>query len=142
MAMSHLASREDRKFSREFEAGRFPPVDFNHRAHVRLAYVYLTEHEAGTAYRMMRVALLYFLTRHGIEQSKSHDTMTRAWIVAVGHFMENSPGAETSDAFIDKNPRMLDAKIMRTQHSAEVLFSEEARAKFVVPAHDPIPKSR
>jgi len=138
-SVMHQSSVEDRWFRREFEAGRFPPAAFNHRAHVRLAYVYLTEHEAGNAYRMMRDALLYFLARHGIDPSKYHETLTRAWILAVAHFMENTPAAESSDVFIERNPRMLDAKIMMTHYSAEVLFSDEARARFVEPDLDPIP---
>jgi len=47
---------------------------------------------------------------------------------------------ESSDIFIEKNPRMLDSKIMISHYSAEVLFSDEARAKFVEPNLDPIPE--
>ncbi len=35
---------------------------------------------------------------------------------------------------------MLDAKIMMTHYSAEVLFSDEARAEFVEPDLEPIPR--
>ena len=35
---------------------------------------------------------------------------------------------------------MLDSKIMMTHYSAEVLFSDEARAKFVDPNLHPIPR--
>jgi len=137
--MKHLSSEEDQRFRAEFEAGRFPPADFNHRAHIRLAYVYLCEHDPDTAHQRMRSALLSFLGHHGIDVSKYHETMTRAWILAVEHFMENTPAAESSDVFIERNPRMLDAKIMMTHYSAEVLFSDEARARFVEPDLDPIP---
>ncbi len=41
----------------------------------------------------------------------------------------------------DNNPRLLDAKIMMTHYSAEVLFSEEARARFVEPNISPIPRN-
>jgi hypothetical protein len=55
-------------------------------------------------------------------------------------FHGNTLSSESSDVFIEKNPRMLDSKIMMTHYSAEVLFSDEARAKFVEPNLDPIPE--
>jgi hypothetical protein len=138
--MKHLSSIEDQNFRREFEACKIPPAEFNHRAHIRLAYVYLSEYDTDTAYQLMRSALLSFLEYHGVDISKYHETITRAWIMAVRHFMENTPSSESSDIFIEKNPVMLDSKIMMTHYSAEVLFSDEARAKFVEPNLDPIPE--
>jgi hypothetical protein len=131
---------EDRDFRTEFETCRFPPAEFGHRAHLRLAYVYLTEHDTDTAHERMRDALLAFIQHNGIEVSKYHETMTRAWIMAVRHLMEISPGADSADTFIANNPRMLDSKIMMTHYSAAVLFSAEARAKFVEPNLEPIPR--
>jgi len=138
--MSHLISEGDRGFLRAFEAGDVRPADFSHRAHIRLAYIYLSEHRVDAAHQLMRQALLSFLKHHGIEAAKYHETMTRAWIMAVRHFMEKTAASESADAFIEQNPRMLDAKIMMTHYSASVLFSIEARAQFVEPNLDPIPK--
>ena len=138
--MRHLLSVEDQDFLREFEDCKFPPAQFNHRAHIRLAYIYLSEHDADSAHQLMRGALLSFLEYHGVDVSKYHETITRAWIDAVRHFMEKTPSAESADDFIEKNPRMLDSKIMLTHYSAEVLFSDEARAKFVEPNLEPIPR--
>jgi hypothetical protein len=139
--MKHRSSVEDQQFRRAFEAATFPPADFNHRAHVRLAYVYLCGHDTDAAHQVMRSALLSFLDRHGVDASKYHETMTRAWIMAVRHFMESAPSCESADRFIATDPRMLDPKIMLTHYSAEVLFSDEARARFVEPNLDPIPGS-
>ena len=138
--MKHISSVEDQDFRREFEACKFPRSEFNHRAHIRLAYVYLSEHDTDTAHELMRGALLSFLEYNGIDVSKYHETVTRAWIMAVRYFMENTPSSDSSDLFIDRNPRMLDSKIMMTHYSAEVLFSDEARAKFIEPNLAPIPK--
>ena len=138
--MAHRVSGEDRRFRAQFEAGQFPPAQFDHRAHLRLAYIYLAEHGTDKACQLMQHALLTFITSNGVDPSKYHDTITRAWIMAVRHFMEISPDAESADAFIENNPRMLDAGIMLTHYSAEVLFSDEARARFVEPDLDPIPR--
>ena len=99
--MNHLVSTDDRAFQAEFESCRFPSARFDHRAHLRLAYVYLAQHDIEIAHRLMRGAL---------------------------------------KIFIEQNPRMLDAKIMMTHYSAELIFSERARAKYVEPDLDPIPR--
>jgi len=138
--MKHKLSSQDRTFRGDFEAGRVRPENFDHRAHVRLAYVYLAEHDADAAFASIRTALLAFLRHHGIDLSKYHETMTGAWVLAVRHFMEVSPGAEHSDAFIEANPTLMNSKIMLTHYSADRLFSEGARARFVDPDLEAIPR--
>jgi hypothetical protein len=137
--MPHSLSLLDRAFLSDFEEGRIAPSEFDHRAHVRLAYVYLTERSVDEAAAMMRDALLAFLQRHGIESSKYHETLTRSWILAVRHFMERTPDAASADAFLANNPPLLDSKIMLTHYSARLLFSAEARARFVEPDLQAIP---
>ncbi len=138
--MKHAISLEDRQFVLDFEAGRITPEHFDHRAHVRLAYAYLVEHEREAAAVRMRAGLLGFLRHHGIDAAKYHETLTSAWIMAVRHFMEQGPPASSADAFIAANGALLDSRIMLTHYSAEVLFSPEARARFVEPDMDAIPK--
>jgi hypothetical protein len=138
--MKHRVSGSDEDFRAEFEACKFPPAAFRHRAHIRLAYVYLAEHDTDTAHRLMQNALLTFLRYHCVDVSKYHETLTRAWIMAVRHFMEISPASESSEAFTKNNPEMLDSKVMLTHYSAEVLVSDAARARFVEPDLSPIPR--
>ncbi len=138
--LKHSLAPDDRRFRAAFEACRVAPASFDHRAHIRLAYVYLVDNDTETAVALMRSALLAFIDHHGVERSKYHETMTWAWILAVRHFMERSPKASSADAFIDANPIMLDSKIMLTHYSAEALFSDEARRRFVEPNLDPIPR--
>lgn len=138
--MNHQLSASDLEFRKQFESCSVPVSDFDHRAHLRLAYIYLAEDETEAAYQLMRSALHAYLEHLGIDMAKYHDTITRAWILAVRHFMEVTPQSISTESFIDKNPKMLDSKIMMTHYSAEVLFSDEARAKFVEPDLDPIPR--
>ncbi len=136
----HELSADDRSFRESFEAARIEPSAFRHREHLRLAYAYLVENDPEAAVERMRKALLEFLRIHGIGPSKYHETMTRAWILAVRHFMEITPPCPSADAFIDANPRMLDPKIMLTHYSADLLFSPQARESFVEPDLEDIPK--
>ncbi len=138
--MPHTASAGDLEFRDRFESGEFPPQQFDHRAHVRLAYVYLVLNDTDGAYAAMRTALLRFLERQGIDASKYHDTITRAWVMAVRHFMATSDAADSADAFIELNPELLDTRIMLSHYSAEVLFSPAAREHFVPPDREGIPR--
>lgn len=138
--LKHDLSTSDREFRAAFEAGAYAPADFSHRAHVRLAYVYLAESDVDLALERMRAALVSFLSHHGIPASKYHATLTRAWILAVHHFMHRSPETSSADDFIARNPVLLDSKIMLTHYSADLLFSDQARADFVEPNLDPIPR--
>ncbi|HYV19743.1 MAG TPA: hypothetical protein VFC25_12025 [Verrucomicrobiae bacterium] len=138
--MRHSLSPDDRRFSDDFASGRIEPAAFDHRAHIRLAYILLAEHDTETALTSMRDALQAFIRHHNVPVAKYHETLTRAWILAVRHFMATSPAAASAAEFIAHNPRMLDAKIMLTHYSAEVLFSPEARARFVEPDLEKIPR--
>ena len=135
----HELSEDDRSFRLAFEACLFAPSDFDHLAHVRLAYVYLVESDLEVAVQRMRAALLTFIERNGILRSKFHETITRAWVLAVRHFMSRSTSASAAE-FIDRNRELLDSKIMLTHYSASVLFSADARTSFVEPDLEPIPE--
>jgi hypothetical protein len=138
--MIHKASSDDQAFVRSFEACQISPDDFDHAAHVRLAYIYLCEHSVDAAVDRMKKALLGFLAHLGVGESKYHETITRAWVMAVAHFMDESLPCDSAAAFITANPRLLDSKIMLKHYSAEVLFSPNARQSFVQPDVRPIPK--
>lgn len=138
--MNHRPDPDDLRFRQDFESGSLMPSDFGHREHVRLAYVSLADHDEATAHRLVRQALLTYLEHHGIEASMYHETMTRAWLLAVRHFMERSDETSSADDFIEMNPELLDSKIMLSHYSADLLFSERARAEFVEPDLDPIPR--
>ena len=138
--MAHKFSMEDNLFRRRFEAFEIPAEQFDHRAHVRLAYIYLCESGPDRAAASMKRALLAFLEHLGTEPAKYHETITQAWIGAVNHFMASSGPCNSFTEFIAENEILLDTKIMLSHYSAEVLFSDEARAKFVHPDISPIPK--
>jgi hypothetical protein len=138
--MPHATSTDDLAFRDSVEKGTLQPADFGHRAHLRLAYIYLAESDTERAYARMRSTILDFLERNSVDPSKYHETITRAWIMAVRHVMESSRECASADEFIDSNPVMLDSKIMLTHYSAELLFSNEARARFVEPDAEEIPR--
>ncbi|MCB1755350.1 MAG: hypothetical protein KDJ38_07500 [Gammaproteobacteria bacterium] len=141
--MGHLISKQDASFRRQVEACEFPVKKFDHRAHLRLAYIYLAENNPHSSTQLMREALNGLLKSAGVDpDQKYHETLTEAWILAVDHFMHKTESSTSADDFIDQHPIMLDSNIMLTHYSADVLFSENARKAFVEPNLDPIPRYR
>lgn len=138
--MKHQSSEDDHTFRSRLESCELPPAEFGHRAHVRLAYIYLTAHDTDGASARMRDSIREFIRCNGADPSKYHETITRAWIMAVRHFMEISPACTSADEFIERNPVLLDSKIMLSHYSAELLFSDEARGQFVEPDVEEIPR--
>jgi hypothetical protein len=136
---NHAASQSDRDFRAAFESCAVAPAQFNHEAHLRLAYVYLVENDLTSAQRKMRDALLTFLAAHGIPPEKFHETLTRAWVLAVRHFMTRSASLCFSE-FAAKSQPLLDSKVMLTHYSASVLFSPSARASYLEPDLAAIPQ--
>ena len=137
--MKHATSDEDRKFARQVESCEYPISEFNHRAHLRLAFVYLVEHGAEAATEKMRDSLIRYIRHNEVPLSKYHETLTRAWILAVRYFLNRTDGSSSADELIDRHPEMLDPDIMMIHYSAKLLFSDKARNEFVHPDLEPIP---
>ncbi len=138
----HQLSDADREFVLDFEACRVPPDQFHHREHLRLAYIYLTQSSTEQAHQKVRTAIKAFIRHNQADPDKYHETITQAWILAVDHFMHHSKPAASSDEFVELNPRLLDARIMLSHYSEQALFSDAARAAFIEPDIQAIPKYR
>lgn len=137
--MEHRVSHEDNKFKDKFEKGLINPSKFNHRYHIRLAYIYLCENDSNIALGKIRYSIQNLISHYGLNSSKYHETMTCAWTMAIIHFMNNSESAGSFKEFISNNQLLLDHQIMFTHYSKSVLFSEEARVDFIDANLDPIP---
>ena len=137
---AHAMDADDEALWLAFSKAAIAAGEFDHRAHLRVAYGLLCSHEFTEAVARMRTALRDFLAHHGIEpDEKYHETLTLAWMSAVRLFMDRSPPMPSSRAFLRANPRLLDAGIMGIHYSPERLFSDSARASFVAPDRAPLP---
>jgi hypothetical protein len=136
---THSRSEADRAFRESFEACAIQPAAFTHEAHLRLAYVYLVECGASEAHQRMRQSLLAFLAHHGVPREKYHETLTKAWVLAISHFMDRAPSESFAEFAANSRP-LLNSKAMLTHYTPEKLFSPEARAGFVAPDLAAIPQ--
>lgn len=130
----------DALFRERFEACDLDAGDFHHREHLRLAYVYLAVFEPDVARQKMEESLRRFLAHLGAPSSKFHQTLTEAWLHAVRHFMERIGPTLSFADFAAKAAPLLDKDIMLTHYTLDLLWSEKARAAFVEPNLQPIPR--
>ena len=136
----HRVSHEDKAFRRAFERCEIASEDFDHPAHVRLAYIYLCETNLAASGNIMKNSLLRYLNHLGIGSAKYHETLTQAWIKAVAYFMARCNACDSASDFMSQCRQLLDSKIMLTHYSAQRLFSEKARNTFVEPDIQSIPQ--
>jgi hypothetical protein len=104
---------------------------FTHRDHVELAWSYLRLYSIDDAAEIMAAAIRHVARRHGAED-KYPNTITRAWLHFVAVHIERC-GADSFEAFIDRNPDLLDSQLIQHFYSRELLFSEPARASWTAP---------
>ena len=104
---------------------------FGHREHLELAWTYLRLHPIQEAEGVMSAAIRHIARRHGAED-KYHETITRAWLRFVAVHMQRW-GAPSFEEFIERNPDLLDGKLVEHFYSRELIFGAPARAGWVDP---------
>lgn len=127
----------------QFEACTLPAHLWTHRAHVRVAYLYLERHDFDEAMRRLRVGLKRFNPKNLPETRTTgyNETMTRAFLQIVDT-MKTVCGRdfETSEAFCDAHPQLLSKHILRLFYSPTRCVHPDAKASFVEPDLAPLPR--
>jgi hypothetical protein len=104
---------------------------FGHREHLELAWSYLRRYSIDEAAEAMVAAIRHVARLHGAED-KFHETITRAWLQFVAAHMQRW-GADNFDEFLERNPDLLNSKLIQHFYSSELLFSDAARASWTPP---------
>lgn len=128
--MSAVATPTDLELVAAVEDGSLPPSAFDHRAHVRLAWIYLREQPLLDALQRFIITLRRYATSLGAA-SKYHETVTYAFVFLIHERMQRNP-ALTFDAFIATNED-LRVPILTRYYLPATLSSELAKATFVMP---------
>ncbi len=81
--MTHLLSKSDHDFHSQVETCKFPASAFNHQAHLRLVYIYLSELPTETAYQMRQIP------SPKQDNKELSDTVTHQ--VTIEHLREHLP---------------------------------------------------
>jgi hypothetical protein len=110
---------------------------FGHHEHLELAWTYLRRHPFEQAASVMIDAIRHVARQHGAED-KYHETITRSWLHFVAVHMQRW-GAESFEAFIERNPDLLDRRLLEHFYSRELITEQAARADWVDPDLRPLP---
>ena len=122
----------DEAFARAFEDGAVTPAEFDHVAHVRVAWVYLREAASvEEALPRMRDAIRRFAAAAGASQ-KYHETITVLWMRLLADVKARGASGELADV-LRAHPALADKELPLQYYSRERLFSDEARAAWVEP---------
>lgn len=127
-----------------FESARIPIESWNHRAHVRVAWLHLRRWPPAESVARMGGAIRRLNTTHGTPESLTsayHHTLTCGFMSAIWATMCSAgPGAD-SKAFCDANPHLLARTLLRLYYTRERIMTAEAKARFVAPDLAPLPAS-
>ncbi len=126
-----------------FAACAIPLEEWNHRAHLTVAYLLLCRHSLEEATTAMRIGVQKYNASKGIEQTPTggyHETLTVAWM-RVLHTTIHVYGPEAGlDEFFAAHPHLLSMVMLRLFYSRERIMSHEARHGWVEPDLAPLPR--
>ncbi len=95
----------DAEFEARFAACTLPAANFTHRAHLRLAWLYLGKYGPEQAEKNILSQLEAFVAHAGA-RDKYDQALTQAAVQAVHHLMEQSEAGNFSD-FLAENPGLV-----------------------------------
>lgn len=133
MTKKYLSEEKILKVVRAFETGTISRSDWGHAEHLLVANHYLSESDFDTAYDKMRAGIFNLLRSFNVDLTKEmpyHETLTIFWMRSVDDFRKankNLPFLETCHGLIEKFDKDYPLKF----YSRELLFSDEARRRFV-----------
>lgn len=124
------AVMNDREFVEALETCTLPSELFDHREHVRLAWLYLREQPLLEALPRFITSLKRYAGSLGAS-GKYHETITYAFMFLIHERMQRDP-TEGFDAFAATNQDLL-GPILQRYYRGETLASDFARSTFVMP---------
>ncbi len=108
----------DTAFLEAFENATLSP--FRHIDHLRLAWLYLSQHGWDEGIHRIRSGIQGFAAAHGAS-GKYHETITLFWAGAVHQAMTALPAETDFDDLIAHNPHLLDTHLIQQHYTPERL---------------------
>lgn len=134
----------DDDFMKQFEAGSFPFDQWHHRAHVKLAYLYLLRHGFEAAGKKLRDGIRAYNAANNITDlptSGYHETITQFWLRIIEMTVQEYGPLATADEFFDFHPQLSQKKNHRLFYSPGLFMSPLAKQEFVEPDLTDLPKT-
>ena len=131
--MKYKSENEIKSLVESFETGTIPEKDWRHAEHLTVALFYLSNHDFCTALTKMRGGIFNLLRSFKVDLSKEmpyHETLTVFWMRTVDNFRKSKNGASLTEICSELTADF-DKDYPLRFYSRELLFSNEARIKFV-----------
>ena len=127
----------DLTFERQFREGALDPALFTHEAHLRLAWLYITQYGVASALQKISTEIKQFTIRHGAPD-KFNKTLTVAAVKAVYHFILKSK-AKGFQEFVTEFPRLKYhfKDLMAAHYSFDIYTNPKAKQHFLPPDIEP-----
>jgi hypothetical protein len=133
---------DDREFLGAFEEVSIPSDRWTHRDHVRMAFLYLSEHAFEDALDRIRAGVRALNRANGVPENATsgyHETVTVAWARLIASCIAYHGGAESFDGFAAANPHLCARTLLRAYYTRGRVLTSEARSRFVAPDIAPLP---
>jgi hypothetical protein len=136
----------DAEFLRQFEACTLPFDQWTHRAHVKVAYLYLRQLDFDTALRRIRESIRAYNAVNNVPDSPTsgyNETTTHALlhiiVVTMQAYAQTHP-VDSADSFCDTHPQLMSKHILRLFYSPQRRMHPDAKTRFVEPDLAPLPR--
>jgi hypothetical protein len=139
---------DDHEFLRQFEDCSLPFKEWTHRAHIKVAYLYLRQNDYETALAKMRRGIQAYNAVHKVPEcdtSGYNETTTCAMMQLVAVTItayEPIMATPSADAFCDGHPQLLTKHILRLFYSPQRRMQPRAKREFIEPDMAPLPVAR
>lgn len=137
---------DDAELQRQFEDGSLPFEQWNHRAHVRIAFCYLRQYPFCEALERVRLGVKAFNALNKVPEGPAsgyNETTTVAFLRLIETTMQTygevMPTAE-SEAFCATHPHLLHKQILRLFYSPAQRMHPDAKEHFVPPDLTALPE--
>lgn len=127
----------DDEFLADFQACRLKAADFDHRAHVRMAWLLLERQPLEEAVEAICMGIQRFALHLGAT-TKFHRTISEALARLIAS-KAASAGSTTWSGFAHAHPELMSRGLLAQYYSPELLGSDAARERFVAPDRAPLP---
>ena len=133
----------DDEYLRRFEDQSLQLDLWHHRAHLKVAYLYLTRFPFEGALHRLRSGIRAYNAAHSIADSLTsgyHETMTCAWLQLVHTTLCQFGPAASADAFFDAHTQLNEKRTLLLFYSRDRIMSPEAKSSFMPPDLAPLPQ--
>ena len=137
---------DDRELLAQFESRTLPFAQWTHRAHVKVAFLYLREHGFDAALNRLRTGIKSYNAANNVPDTPTsgyNETTTHAFLHLIHATMRAygevlpTPDAE---CFCDAHPQLQHRHALRLFYSPQRRMHPDAKTRFVEPDLAPLPR--